>query len=273
MKMDHLSWSRENTFWNCGQQFAYIYGEGLRLPPGVALIRGRVTADAVEADLVHKLETKKLLELDQVLQVASDGVADAFKGEIAIDGDYEDMKLSEAKAVCTQEVQALTREYHEKIAPQINPTGIELKVEATWPNLIPIPYVGVIDVVDSGVMVRDAKTKRKAPSANDAHESDQLTVYYGLFQTLTGKPPEKLALDFVWRTPAQKKVDSRTLVTERTNEDFNQKLGRSARMIEGVEREVFLPAPRDSWKCSEKWCGFWKDHCPYGRRGRTAPTT
>ena len=29
-----------------------------------------------------------------------------------------------------------------------------------------------------------------------------------------------------------------------------------------IDKEVFLPAPEDSWVCSRKWCGYY-DTCPF----------
>lgn len=262
MNLDHLSATKENTFENCGQQFVYRYIEKLIRPPGVALIRGKAPHKSSEADLKAKLEKGELLEREAVGQVATDYVDEQFKGEVKINAECEGMTVKEARTKTRDNARKLAFVHHDFVAPAIIPTGLEIRVEANFPEL-PIPYVGILDVVDNEADVRDTKTKTQAPEKNLAHTSEQVTVYWGLFSAYFKRPPTKLGLDVLWVTKGGK-VDQRPLWTTRDATAWKIKLNRSLRMLAAVEREIFLPAPVDHWMCSPRWCGY-TDVCPYFR--------
>lgn len=269
MKIDHISWSKEERFQRCGHQFYLIYAEKLKRPPGVAQIRGIAPHRSVEADLKAKLEGGALLKREEVGQIATDYVDKAFKGEVSIDGEYLGLPVTTAREMAKGDAREMAWRHHDRIAPAIRPTALEVRVEANFPDL-PIPYEGVIDIVDAERIVRDMKTKRKSPEASLADTSEQLTVYHGLFHAYFKRPPERLVLDVVWRTE-KGKTNEKTLPTQRTDDDLRVKFRRTQRFLEALEKEIFLPAGVDDWICSERYCGF-TDICPYFR-GRPRPVT
>ena len=267
---DHLSWTKENTFTNCGQQYVYRYEEKLKRPPGVGLIRGKGPHKSVEADLKQKLEAGVLLPREAVGQVATDYIDLQFKGEVKIDGEFEGLTVKVARTTTRADARKMAFIHHDELAPIIVPTGLEIRVEGRFPEL-PVPYIGVIDVVDDAVKVRDTKTKTKSPSKDDAHTAEQLTVYWGLFSAHFKRAPTELAFDFLWVTPKKGEVSQKTLVTTRDEKAWAVKIARSLRVLEAMEKEIFLPAPVDHWICSPRWCGH-TDVCPYFR-GRPRATS
>lgn len=269
MELDHLSWSKENRFANCGQSFAYVYGEGLKRPPGVAQVRGLAPHRSSEADLKAKLERGTLLERENVAQIATDYIDEAFRGEVSIDGEFEGLSPKEAKNVAREDARKMAFWHHDNVAPAIVPTGLELRVRANFPEL-PIPYEGVIDVIDGEEDVRDLKTKRKSPNGDMAETSGQLTIYHGLFYALKLRPPARLAFDVLWVTPGGK-TSGKALYTIRDDQDLAVHFLRTHAMLAAVEKEIFLPAPVDAWICNPRWCGF-TDICPY-YAGRNRPTS
>lgn len=269
MKVDHLSHTREHTFELCGQQFVYKYIEKLARPDGIGLIRGKGPHKSVEADLKSKLESGTLLEREAVGQVATDYIDGRFKGEVLIDGEFSGMGPREAKAIVREDVRELAFLHHDELAPNLRPTALEVRIEAEFPEL-PCPYIGRIDIIDEDVDVHDTKTKRKAPEKDLAHTSEQLTTYWGLFCAHKKRPPRRLAFDVLWRTP-KGTVGQRALLTTRDDDAWRIKIARSLRMIEAIEKEIFLPAPVDHWACSPRWCSY-TDVCPYFR-GRPRATS
>lgn len=269
MKTEYLSWSRESTNEKCGQQFIYAYIEKKKRPPGVAQVRGQGPHRSSEADLKAKLATGALLEREHVGQIATDHVNLAFLGEVAIDGEFEGCSVKEARTTCRDDARKMAWYHHDHVAPNVRPTALEIRVRANFPEL-PVPYVGVIDLVDSDTDVRDLKTKRKAPDKGFADTSEQLTVYWGLFSAWAKQPPKRLGHDVIWVTPGGK-TDYRPQFTTRTPKDWAVRVRRSLRFIEALDREIFLPAPVDAWVCSPRWCGY-TDICPY-YRGRPRPTS
>lgn len=269
MKVTRLSWSRESRYEKCGQQYVYIYEEKLKRPPGVALVRGMAPHRSAEADLKAKLEGGQLLHREAVAEVATGYVETAFRGEVLIDGEFEGLTVKQAKDRCRQDARKMAWWHHDHISPGIVPTAVELRVRATFPEL-PVPYEGVIDVIDRDAVVRDLKTKTKAPEKTLADTSEQLTVYWGLFSAWYKRAPTELALDVLWVTPTGDDK-GKTLVTSRGPKDWTIRIARTLRFVEAVEREVFLPCAVDHWACSPRWCGY-TDICPF-YAGRPRPTT
>ena len=265
----YLSHSRESTFGLCGQQYLYRYEEKLTRPQAIGQVRGKGPHKSVEADLKAKLEEGHLLEREHVGQVATDYVDLQFKGELLLDGDFAEMPVKEAKQIVREDVRELAWLHHDQLAPSIEPTALEVRVEAEFPDL-PVPYVGVIDVIDGGVVVRDTKTKRKAPEKAIADTSEQLTTYWGLYCAEKKRAPERLVFDVLWRTPSGK-IDQRSVYTTRDEAAWQVKLARSRAILRALEAEIYLPAPVDHWICSPRWCEY-TDVCPY-YRGRPRPAS
>lgn len=269
MQLDHMSWSQDNTFEKCPQQYFFRYGEKLKRPPGVGQVRGQGPHHSVEADLTAKMQTGRLLEKEVVGEIAADHVTKAFRGEISIDGEFEGMKPSEALTVARDDARKMALYHHEHLAPAIQPTELEVRIRAQFPDY-PIPYVGVIDLIDSDTAVQDLKTKRKAPEAAFAHSSGQLTVYWGLFSALKNRAPTELSFAVVWVTPGGK-TNAKPMATTRDEHDFAARLRRSRTILKAIEAEIFVPTSESNWACSPRWCGY-TDICPYFR-GRPRPTS
>lgn len=271
MELKHLSWSQMNTLQRCGEQYRRRYVKRDVVPPGIALLRGRATHKANEKNLLAKMETGELLTVDDVLQAASDAFDEQASGEFLIDGDYEGMEIAEALGTAKDESVALAGLHAEKVAPSIEPTAIEVRIEIPPSNSLPVKFVSILDLIDRSVAVRDTKTTRKSPQADAAHGSDQLSGQALAFRARYRKPPEELSLDYLVRTTKKKETKHVRLPTERTVADLGVFVRRAQAATRMIEVEVFLPAPADSWACSPRWCGY-AETCPY-YRGRPRPTT
>jgi hypothetical protein len=270
MEPAHLSWSQVNTLWNCGQQYVYRYLQDLRLRPGFAMTRGKAIHQPIEANMRHKMETGLLLPVERVVQIASDVLDAACEQEHRLDGDYQGMTQEQAKGAVKDEVVDLSRLHATELAPEINPTAVEVKILVEPSEQLPVKWLGFLDLID-GKKVRDTKTKRKAPPRMMADQSGQLTAYHMLYEDGFGEKPEKLGLDVLWRTPTGKcKKD--TLWTSRSPEDMQVFLNRANAALRMIQSEVFLPASQDSWICSEKFCGY-TSMCPYFNPGRSRPSS
>ena len=272
-KLDHLSWSQMGMLARCGEQYRRRYGLGERLPPGIALLAGKAAHSAQEQNLLSKMNDGHLLETEQVLQVASDSFDNMVEDEYVIDGLYEDMSVADATALGKDEAVAFSSIHATCAAPTIEPTGIEVRIEIPEGAMLPVPFVGVIDLIDGFEQrkIRDTKTTRKSPPKGMADESDQLTAYHLMFQARYKEPPAALGLDFLVQTTKAKKRSHVYLETTRTKADLQVFINRAQVTVEAIEKEVFLPAKQDDWVCSPRWCGYTRT-CRY-YRGQPRPTT
>lgn len=252
-----LSPSRVNTFERCQLQYAYRYLEGIVKPPSVAAVIGTATHKSVEADLKHKFSEGELLPDDAVSDAARDAMENRW-GEI---GDSEGMKKGEAVDVTV----GLAKLHHTDVAPEIEPVAIERAVGIQIST--DIRMTGHIDVVvDSAI--RDTKTIGKTPSAMKGDHFNQGQLYAIAVMVEDGELPTEISIDYLVKNKKPKAVSHTVKIDERTAQVALDRLALTSRVIaNAIETGDFLPAPADSWTCSEKWCGYWNE-CPFGAAKR-----
>lgn len=278
MEMRQISVSKITTLEKCGMQAYFRYGEGLKLPPSIAMLRGRALDTPVDLDLRRKMETGELAGEDELRDTAATAVTRAFdqEDEVAPDPDYEGLAMREARDTLSNEVQALALHHHQRVAPTIHPVDLQVRWEVEPSEALPAKFVGVLDIVDQqpggfgagGPVIRDTKSKRKAPNSDDAEDSLQLSAYDLLHRARYGRPSAAQTLDYLWRTPGGK-LGYKPLTTTRSLDDLSAFVARANRALEAFRAEVFVPAPEDSWVCSKRWCGYHPDNggpCPFARR-------
>jgi RecB family exonuclease len=276
--MDHLSASSVQTFIRCPEQGRRRYIEGEKIPPGWAAHRGSGTHKAVEKDLHNKLATGELLPAEAIPDLARDAVEHSASFGVTAESDEEKDKgfakmLGETKDAAVR----LALLHHEKLAPLIEPTAVEVGFEMETD--IGIPLIGYIDVVSTTDIVpevlaaekpgysviRDTKTAGKKKNQADLDRSVQLSIYSIAYEAMTGEVPA-VALDVL--------VDKKTPEAQvlRGQHDENQIMSTWNRIdyvAKMLKAGIFPPAPADAWNCSEKWCGYYKT-CPFAGGARRA---
>lgn len=272
--------SHLGTFLKCGMQYKFRYIEGRRVPPGIAILIGKATHTTIESNYRRKIFTKALMSADEVADVARDQIVRNLDQEFTVDD--EDMKAAgnveviKGKAIDTTVDLSLI--HHHNIAWIIDP----FKVEHGWAlELGGFPYdlAGWIDVIAieqnaSGqqiFVVRDNKTSAKRKQQKEANESLQLTGYSLGVKTEMGLdyyPP--VALDTLVHTKKQEYHD--ILRSIRNDADRDLLFRHLEHFAESVAKDVFKPADPNHWVCSGRWCGYWNDICPFGRRNRISIT-
>lgn len=262
IKKPVLSISALDTLSRCGEQYRRRYVEGERIPPGVAALVGRGVDRSVDKNLNHKIETQALLTVDELKDTARDAVIHEWDhGGVSLSADEVKTGVKTVKADAIDKSVRLAELHAVKAAPHLEPTHIQRKWRVELRNY-PVDLVGVIDIQEGTNAVRDTKTSAKSPREDEAHLSDQLTLYALAGKVLDGKPPDKVALDYLVDTKEPKHV---TRESTRTDEDFKVMLRRIEVAIHAIEKGVFVPARQTDWWCSRRWCGFF-DTCPYARQ-------
>jgi hypothetical protein len=249
----HISWSQHKMFSLCGEQWRRRYVLGQKRPPGVAMIVGTGTHRAVETNMKEKFCNKRPAARDLVLTVARDAVVREWCG---------DAGNEQARGEAVDMATSLAGLHYDEVAPAIDPIAVEcgftLKLEG-----LPVDLVGVIDLAaqlgPDAVAVRDLKTAKSSPPAGAADNSDQLTCYSIAAGVLWPGMDVELALDHLIKTKRPKAL---TQTTRRTRADQDAFLRRVATVVDAMQKGIVIPAPRDSWACTPKWCGYFSD-CPY----------
>jgi len=257
-----LSATSLQMLFRCGVQYAFRYIKGIVKPPGWALIVGKSVDEAVTRNLAEKIAKGTLLPKDAVLDIARDAVDHNWTDDVRLEPDQEAAwsKL-QAKAEAIDTSVMLAGLHHEKAAPRIEPTHVQRKWELDVEGA-DLTLSGVIDIQEGARAIRDTKTSKKSPQPTDAHTSVQLSMYAMAVWKEDGELPKEVALDYLVHTKEPKLVQ---IVSSRSPQDFDHLVQRIAAASEAIRRGVFVPAPLDSWWCSERWCGYWSE-CPYARR-------
>lgn len=270
MQLEHFSYSQLRMLSACGEQYRRRYIGGEKTPPGIALHRGTAIHKSQEVNLKHKAASGELLSVEEVVQIASDTFKLQMKGPYTIGGQYEELTPEEARAMAYVETTDLARLHAEEVAPLVDPREMEVRIEIPAGGDMPVKFISIIDLID-GETIADTKSKQKSPSKGDADESTQLTSQRLAYTAAYGKPPGGLRLDTLVRTPKKGECKYAPLKTTRTPGAMDALVARIQSAVTMIEKEIFLPAPDDSWACSTKWCGY-AATCPFFR-GRNRPTT
>ncbi len=266
MNKPHLSVSQLEMLGRCGLQWRYRYLEGKRRPPGVAAYTGRGTHRSVELNLIHVMESpdQEMLPEPDALDVARDKVnGDWGREEPLLTPEERAEGIQKVRGRSVDAAVTLAKLHYEQVAPGVQPIAVE-RAFVLELHGFPYDFHGVIDLQEPR-KIRDLKTKGASPSKADADASLQLTAYHLGVQVLDREAPEIVQLDSLVMTKTPKVVQH---ASTRTAADHRRLLRRIEMAAEVIEKEAFLPAPEDSWVCSERYCGYWNE-CEFGQRGRT----
>jgi len=271
----HYSVSQMSMFWKCAMQW-YLKKKVGPVAPSAFLIMGKGGHRAIEKNLTHKIETGVLLGESDVADIARDAVNEEWANEPPQFSDEDKESAITSKGAAVDKAVNLSKVHHNIVAPEIRPIsdltadGKFKGIERDWRLHTPlgVDLMGKIDICEdesAGWRIRDTKFTGKRPSDNQVHGSIQLTGYH-LALSVLDHHDCMLQMDALVQTKTKRYfVPKPTIRNAFDHQDF---LNRLAAMHDAQEKGVFLPCQRDSWPCSEKFCGYFASICAYGRRGR-----
>lgn len=242
---EHISANQLSTWIRCPKQYEFRYLLGYKLPPTGALTRGRACHRAWEADHRNKIETKKNLPLQNILDIYS-GEFDASAPETEWNPDEDKGKV---KDTGTKMVEV----YHCKISKQVQPIACEEPFEIEIQDHV---VQGVIDLETDQHEIRDAKTTSKRRPYIPMDHQLQMTIY-------SRAKPKAASFILDNAIVTQKETDLETLTLTRSElpqkklDLFLESFGQS------LTKGYFPPTNPDNWWCSQKWCGFYRI-CKFG---------
>ncbi|MHA1573255.1 MAG: RecB family exonuclease [Alphaproteobacteria bacterium] len=257
----YISPTQLGMYERCPAQYEKRYIEGLRYPPGIALIRGKSVHVARDVSLRHKMNSEEslLLPLEEIEALARDEVVAAFADEVVID---EDMTFGQAKGDTIDAAVRLARLDYNEFHTTIDPLCVEEKITVEVPGL-GRDILGILDVADTDHNVHDCKTSTKTPAKDAADKSEQLSTYALLHRTRWGSLPPKVCLDALVDLKSGPKAA--LLESTRTMIELDALLERYYAVIQAIDKGVFPPCSQGSWVCSPRFCGYFAQ-CKYVRR-------
>jgi len=272
-----LSPSQIEMYWRCPKQYWYRYGEGIKLPPGVAMVEGSSHHQAFADNNEYKKKTGK----DRSIKWLCSRFADDFdekqkeipKKQWKVEGQSKDGVIKRSKLI--QEM------YLKRIAPHTSPAEYEKEVEYKIGDVV---VLGVIDVAgvlkpdgrseglkekfiynDTEILKRpltgawDYKIVGKKKSLKEASNSIALSHYGWATIDLIGGVDLKKNLPSVGFISFTKTkvpgchVQIVPITAERIKWYRKQVLS----VADAISRGSFPVRNSSGWECSAKFCGYY----------------
>jgi hypothetical protein len=222
-------------------QYYFRYCEGLIAPPSGAMSQGSSFHTAVEHNYRQKVESHRDIG-GEILDVFSTDF-DERKHETAwYDGE-------EPGAFKDQGI-GLLNEYHLAIAPNVQPSSVEVEFEILFENKT-WTFKGRVDLVDDADILIETKTIGRTPGKPEAAHRGQVESYVTGFRS-TGEKESSARIDYAVKNKKPKMVSYPFVVQDAQIEFFLAQVARVATMIEA---EMFIPN-RNQYLCSHRFCGF-----------------
>jgi len=253
-----ISASKLDTWERCRESWRRRYIEGEKVPPGVAIHRGRGPHFAAKVNFEQKVDSHRDLPVTEMVELAVEHFRESVGRGISFTREEDHVGHDVVVGRGVDSVRGLAELFAVKVAPKYQPLLVEKRFTLTLPSR-GYKLNGVVDWIAEGDVVTDLKTSARKIKDVMVTRSPQLTAYALYHAGVFGHLPRKVRLEGL----IDKEVPVlQTLESTRTRNDVALLLRRIDAMVAGVRSGTFGPAPFDSWKCDPRFCGFYST-CPY----------
>lgn len=209
-----------------------------------------------------------------------DNPPEESKDGTPLEYDFSDIDLDQTR----DRLAYAAREYVESIVPTIIPVSVQREVRIELlPNVDLLGYVDLIERNTDGTLVvtdNKASTAGRASYSTDKAIVDQQLTFYQAALSRLDDTNDYLTrgwriLDIGYKRTQAKfssifvREQNTSTVIANTEATLKNAADQATALLAIEKAGAFPPTGRGSWKCSERWCGYF-DICEYGRRSRTA---
>ena len=280
LPVGHLSVSSMALWMKCQERWRRRYMENAFEPVSTAAMLGSAVGGAERDSWAEQLTTGHRLGTAEVLDAFSDGWELQVErardtGGIGADDDDEPLRAvhygrRELARIKDSGARVLPL-YHQTVAPTVKPIAVERKF-VVYPADVDWTFEGYFDVEEED-RIPDLKTRSRSKGVvTKAEASSELQPTGYMWARRAEGNPASLGFAFhslVRQTPDSTPRPADVAITEtyRTPHELDA-FGRllyaiAAQIAWAAEYDVWTPAPRGAWWCSQTWCGFHAT-CPYG---------
>lgn len=244
----HISPSMLGLYCNCQEAFRRRYLEGEKIPPAIAMAVGTGVHKAAEINHKQKIESGVDMRLDELQDAAADGFKNAIEESgVYFTGTRQEL-YSELGKGSDMSVK-MAGLYGKQIAPKIKPVAAELKLEA-YHDQLPVPFLGIVDVINQGRIVADLKTANKKWRAGKERESLQPAIYKFLLR-------QNYGFDYGFDFHVMAYNGDVQHIEMRDREPIGYVVNIAKAMLNSCKSGVFAPAVPGHWLCTNKYCGYY----------------
>lgn len=238
----HISVSQLGTVKRCPKQWKFRYIDGLKTPPGIALVTGSSFDEAYNMNYSQKITTKNDLPVEEVQQKFSDEL-DRRILEVEDKEDVE--KKDEVKDTITKGIEV----FHREIAKRVEP--VKVQVELRVPIDDEYEFLGFADVITQSAIV-DNKTAGKYEAGKYL---TQLQAYVYMWHQLTDEI-KGAELHYLVKTKTPKTQIEQ--VNNISPEDFLHYNTETVNFIKKLYTDPDIAfRNEEGWHCSPRFCGFY----------------
>ncbi len=290
-KVGVYSPSQVYSFNDCPRKYYYRYRQGIDMPPNANMLLGSACHSGFEKNYQQKIESKKDLPLDEIMDMFGQSFdVDIKQWEII---DWKDkVGVGKKKEIVEKKPEEIKDEgyrvmrvYRQEVSPSIQPIAVERDI----PNMCfesdigEILYRGRIDLIQEGDNVYDHKIVKSFAGENDVRLNYQVTSYAVGWSLISGKPIEQISvnLDYYVRN---KEIAHHRCTTNRNQfqvellKNMIKLLHTSVVCLEGINPETGkkyvnpltkkeytldetfsrnIRTGREAWHCSPMYCGYY----------------
>lgn len=255
LPVEHLSASSIKTYLDCPLAWKRRYVDREYEPPnGVMILGGAVGAAEGHADH-RQIDTGERPPVEDVLDLYADEWQHRIDSEAV---EWRGEKPGELKDSGVAAVQV----YEKTIAPTYTPTSVEREFELFFEG-VDWTVTGYLDLEEADGAVSDRKVRARKLSPSEANVDVQPGLYL-MARRAEGNPAPVFRFHTMVRT---KSPYAEIVPTVRTDQQLDALTDRilliAAEIDWRLEHDAWQGAVPGSWRCSERYCGYWLD-CPLG---------
>jgi hypothetical protein len=247
---DHFSFSQIERFLKCGIQWKRIYMDGDRIPPGIALLKGKAFHLGAELNHRQKMQSHVDLRRNEIIDYSVSEFDKSMRNEdVMLNEDEKSIGLEKVSGEARDSLVSLSDLYVQNAAPTIQPVMVEerITIDVTDEDSglkVVKPIVCVIDLADDKNRIRELKTSKKSKSQADVDGSLQIDIESIAYKEKTGRMPDGIIMDTFIST---KVPQYKPMFTKRTEAIYSRIYKLLFNVQNAIEKEVFMPPPPGSW--------------------------
>lgn len=230
----------------CPAQALFRYFKGLKIPPKSYTTFGTCIHKSAEVQNLHKKKRGRDIKLSVV--------QDAFNEEFKRRRKYTQWAKDEKPDLILNEgVYKAVPVYHER-AKRFEPLYVEEPFKLVIPECN-ATLTGTIDLVNQNQLIRDLKSRRRAPNWLDPIKSLQKYSYSFGYKEKFGKFPKGFVLDTLVRKANPEFTTSEVEVVGA--DDWLRFKHLVIMVVNSMRAGIFYPKEDGNLFCSPNLCGYW----------------
>lgn len=259
-KRPHISATKiEQCVDYCGYAYYLRYVLKKASPPTSAFLKGSSVHAGAEENFKQKIKSFQDLSKAKVQEISISAFETRFKAEgISMSKDEDSTGLSLTLAAAKDRTAALSALYSENVAPVHQPVLVEEFQKIRLNDELDL--LVRLDLINDQDKIVDLKTSKRSWTQQQLDKSFQFDIYGLAYRAIYKKDPAGVITENLVDTG--KNTKHVQLCGFRSDVHFKRAIKKINDFLYMTEKEIFQPAAKGSWWCSDSACSFARE-CKY----------